>query len=84
MFNDHERFNNLLSGLKNLVLSISIIIGGIWTIITFNVLNKVNKARIELTELEKKLEEQAQIEINNEASRISFCFSLSLASMLCL
>ena len=51
---DHERFNNIASGIQNIVLILAIIIGGLWTSFTFSTLKTKYKAQAEITELELK------------------------------
>ena len=68
MIREHDKFRNILSGVQSLVVSMAVIVGGIWTLITFSVLGEVGKARAERSEIEKRLHEQAQIVIQIQAS----------------
>jgi hypothetical protein len=60
---DHERFKDVTAGVQSIVLTLGVIIGGIWTIYTFSALGNVEKAKAELfkqavidTEIEAKQE----------------------------
>lgn len=48
---------------RSFAISIAVIIGGIWTLFTFNVLNRRKKAEAELRELEHKLSFEARLNI---------------------
>jgi len=68
MLHDHEKFKNILAGIQSLVISVAVVIGGVWTLITFNVLDQVAKARAELEVLQSR---HSAIEIDIEASQVS-------------
>jgi hypothetical protein len=55
MSENHERFKNLAAGIQSIILSIVVIIGGIWTVITFSILGTKEKS---MAELEKEKTEQ--------------------------
>jgi len=52
MIKDHERFNNISSGIQNLVLAVAIVIGGLWTAFTFSTLSTKYRSQAEITELD--------------------------------
>jgi hypothetical protein len=52
MIKDHQRFNNISSGIQNLALTLAIIIGGLWTAFTFTTLETKYKAQADITQLE--------------------------------
>lgn len=58
MFPEHEKFKNIAAGFQSLVLAIAIVIGGGWTIFTFQRLRQSEmaeaKLRAELNELREK------------------------------
>jgi hypothetical protein len=54
MLKDHEKFNNISSGIQNIILTTAIIIGGLWTAFTFSTLKTKYRAEAEITELELK------------------------------
>jgi len=54
MIKDHARFNNIASGIQNIVLVVAIIVGGLWTAFTFSTLSTKYKAQAEITELDLK------------------------------
>jgi len=54
MIKDHERFTNIASGIQNIVLTVAIVIGGLWTAFTFSTLKTKYKSQAEITELELK------------------------------
>jgi len=54
MVKDHQRFNNIASGIQNIILAVAIMIGGVWTAFTFSTLKTKYKAQAEITDLELK------------------------------
>src|SRR5436305_1913900 len=68
MITDHEKFKNVLSGVQSIVLSVAVLVGGIWTTVTFRLLHTTTKAEADLEELNRKLKQQAIVQINIQAS----------------
>jgi hypothetical protein len=75
---DHERFKNIFTGVQSLVFAVAIVIGGFWTLVTFNMLGQRDKARVELAELQDRAKREAEmvgsqaaIEIDIDATQIS-------------
>jgi hypothetical protein len=54
MIKNHERFNNIASGIQNIIFGVAIIVGGVWTAFTFSTLQTKYKAQAEITDLELK------------------------------
>jgi hypothetical protein len=59
---DHEKFRNVLGGLQSLVLSIAIVVGGLWTLYTYGP---------EYQKIQKELKERRAIVINMEPAQVS-------------
>jgi hypothetical protein len=53
-----KSFYDLLAGIHDLILSIAIVAGGIWTLVTFRSLKAKNKAEAELSEILVHIEKQ--------------------------
>lgn len=66
---DAERFAHVSSGVQNTVLSVAIILGGIWTFATFKSLQQTAKARAEINIMEKQLKEQAAFDLDLDATQ---------------
>jgi len=67
---DHEKFRNVSSGIQSIAVTIAIIVGGIWTVITFDMLGQVDRARVELVHLNRELQEQAVPNIQIQAIQL--------------
>lgn len=48
---DSEKFKNIMGGVQSLVVSIAFVTGGIWTLVTFDILSQKERAEIELKEI---------------------------------
>jgi hypothetical protein len=48
MIHDSERFQQLTSGLQNIVVTLAVLVGGIWTLYTFQTLKTREKAKLDL------------------------------------
>ena len=68
---DHEKFRNLSGGVQSLVLTIAIIVGGLWTLFTYDALRQAERARAEYEKLQKDLKERRAIVINMEPTQVS-------------
>ena len=71
MISDHERFKNILSGLQSIVLTLAILTGGIWTLVTFNARQEVEIAKGTSELLARDLAERRILNIQMEASQIT-------------
>lgn len=56
---DHEKFKNISSGIQSLMIGISIMVGGIWTLIEFQ---RLYKSEIALLEVEEKIDNLKKLE----------------------
>lgn len=72
-----ENFGQFASIMHDIILSLAILAGGIWTLITFNSLKSKNKAEAELSEIllniekgKRALVEQGVVEIEVKATQI--------------
>nr|VVV04468.1 hypothetical protein AW0309160_01863 [Aliivibrio wodanis] len=68
-WNDHhDKSHNFFAGIHYLVLAIAILVGGGWTIYTFDVFNKAETAQIQFDELERRIKntESSTIDISSE------------------
>ena len=68
---DHERVKNLASALQSVCVSLAVVLGGIWTALTFGVLGQAQRARAELQKLQLELSRQAVIETEIRAEQFS-------------
>ena len=71
MLSDHERIKNIAAAMQSVVVALALVVGGIWTLITFSALGESRKAHLEVAELEGKLRRQAAVEIRVDASQDS-------------
>ena len=60
-----EKFHNITTGLQSIAIAIGVVVGGLWTIYTYDALDARNKALTELKGLEKQLNEQAVITVSS-------------------
>jgi len=67
--NNFENFAHLASGVKNIIITIAIIIGGVWSAYTFGALNSVEKAKKELEKTKKELNELS-LDIDIDAKQL--------------
>jgi hypothetical protein len=61
---DHEKFRNLSQAVHSLVLTVGIVVGGIWAMVTFNLLERTEKARADLAIVRAGLDGHAALEID--------------------
>jgi len=52
---NHEAFSNLMSGLQSLVVTVAVVVGGIWTYYLFEELDESGRARIEFSRSQTEL-----------------------------
>lgn len=69
MFTDHERFKNITAGIQALVLAIAIPIGGVWTMLSFQLLNQMKLAEAQLRAQLNELRERRVVNIDIKASQ---------------
>lgn len=63
---DHERFNNISAGIQSIVISIAVIVGGIWSAYTFKSLLSIEKAEAELTAAQKAIKGIPSLDVSLE------------------
>ena len=61
---DHEAFKNVMAGVQSIVTLVAIVVAGAWALYTFRRLGTVNKARAEITALERSAVEQPVLQID--------------------
>ena len=66
---NHEKFNKITSGIQALVLSVAVIVGGIWTLYTFGSLKQIDKAKTELEQMRRSLRERGILNITLQPSQ---------------
>jgi len=64
-------FKDLMAGIQDLVVSLAVLAGGIWSLFTFNALATRRRARAEVAEIERRLEQQAVLNITVSAQQTS-------------
>lgn len=64
-------FKEWAEGIQAALVSAAIVVGGLWTALTFGMLGEARRARLEVAELEQKLREQAVIVTDIDASQIT-------------
>ncbi len=65
---DYEDISHLASAIQSIAVAIAVIVGGVWTVFTFNRLRLTKKAEAELAELQQKLSRTALLNINVTAT----------------
>jgi hypothetical protein len=63
-------FADLMQAVRDIATILAVIAGGIWSLFTFNALRIRQKARAEVQELERKLKQQAVVDINIDANQL--------------
>lgn len=72
-WNDHhEKSHNIFASIHYLVIAIAIVIGGGWSLYTFDILNKAEKAEVEYNELLKSIENTESSTIKIESNIIDY------------
>lgn len=74
---NHDVSNNFLSGIHYLIISLAIIIGGVWSIYTFNVLEMASNAKLQAQNAEIQLT-KAQEELKQIKEQIKGTDSSSI------
>lgn len=62
-----EKFKNIALGIQSIILSLAVIVGGIWTLYTFNTLNQIESSKNELEQRKRQLN---KIPVNFEIKTI--------------
>jgi hypothetical protein len=66
---DYENLKNLASVIQSLVVSIGLILGGIWTLLTFRIFALKDKAEAELQKIKQELSQSPVIQISMQAKQ---------------
>ncbi len=66
-----ERFNNLASGFQSIVLATAVLVGGLWTLVTFNLLSLREQAKSQLEKLNNELKAPAALDIQINGSSVA-------------
>lgn len=56
-WDNHDKSNNFLSGIHYVVISVAIIIGGVWALYTFNALQMASNAELQLNKTNEELKQ---------------------------
>ncbi|WP_225759711.1 hypothetical protein [Leclercia sp. Marseille-Q4284] len=56
-WDNHDKSNNFLSGIHYVVISVAIIIGGVWALYTFNALQMASNAELQLNKANEELKQ---------------------------
>ena len=56
-WDNHDKSNNFLSGIHYIVISLAIIIGGVWALYTFNALQMASNAELQLQKANEELKQ---------------------------
>ena len=78
MIESHEKFKNIADGIKSIVLSLAVVVGGFWAVYEFSSLHRVEKAKEELENLKKRNYQQASLKIDLEANSMDEPDGISL------
>lgn len=65
---DHERLRDVCAAIQSVVVSVAVVVGGIWTLVTFDLLEQRRKAQAELLDLTARLDRQAAFEMALDAT----------------
>jgi hypothetical protein len=65
---DHEKFRNVSQAIQSLIVAAAVIVGGVWSAVTFGLLEQTAKARAELKDITARLEGRSAIEIALEST----------------
>src|ERR671939_400794 len=64
---DDNKFNHIASGIQSIVVAAGLVVGGIWTLYTFNALGVVSRALAERTEIERRSREEPVLALEIKA-----------------
>lgn len=65
-----EHFKNISAGIQSIILSIAVIIGGVWGFYKFNAQLNIENARARLEKLKREIHQQSVLEISIEANQL--------------
>ena len=71
MVSDPERFSKIASGIQSIVVAGALLVGGGWTLYTFNSQLQVENARGQLQKLSQELSREPKLEINVSVSQVA-------------
>jgi hypothetical protein len=63
MIKDADRFSKLLGGIQAAVVSIAVLVGGVWSLYIFNAQLQVQNAVAQLTKLKREIDAEPKLEI---------------------
>lgn len=67
---EHEKWRNTMAGVQSLSLTLAVMVGGIWSLYTFDVLGARDRATAELKELQYTIDQQATVQIELKAEQV--------------
>lgn len=70
-WDNHDKSNNFLSGIHYVVISLAIIIGGVWALYTFNALQMASNAELQLNKANEELKQIKEQIKGTDSSSIS-------------
>ncbi len=68
---DHEKFKNVAAGVQSIILAVAVLVGGIWTVYLFRILDTKGRALAERHAFELRDREQGVINIDISAKQVS-------------
>lgn len=68
---DHEKFRNVLTGIQSLILSLAIVVGGLWTLFAFDALREADNSLADLELKVRELEERRVLIVTIEPAQLS-------------
>lgn len=71
MASNYESFKDLASGIQSLIVSFAVLAGGGWTLYTFRSLASAQKARAELSEIERQQQPALGMAIDAQVSTVT-------------
>lgn len=61
---DHERFKNIAAGFQSWLVSLALLVGGVWTVYVFHFSLQIENSRAQLSKLNRELLESPKLEID--------------------
>ena len=68
---DHEKWRNILAGLQSLAVATAVIVGGAWSLYTFDVLGARDRAAAELERIQQDIDQQATVQVDIDAEQVA-------------
>jgi hypothetical protein len=65
-----QAFSNVTSGIQSVVITVAVVIGGIWALYRFSTLKEIARAKAELQEIQKRLFERGILDIQVQENEI--------------